>query len=221
MDHLEVKFAGSDLMPDESGAIEGYASVFGAVDKGGDVVAKGAYRKSLAAMKSSGLRVKMLWQHDPERPIGVWDEIVEDDRGLIVKGRILPEIDKGREAIALVKAGAIDGLSIGYRTIAAAKDADGNRVLKEVELWEVSLVTFPMLPSATITSVKADADILEKLKAGDRLTEREFENMVKGLGLSNSQAERAARVHLKGPGEPVEAAKDGAAFLRALLGQSA
>lgn len=221
MDQLEVKFAGSDLMPDESGAIEGYASVFGEVDNGGDVVAKGAYRKSLAAMKSGGRKVKMLWQHDPERPIGIWDEIYEDDKGLVVKGRILTDIDKGREAISLVKAGVIDGLSIGYRTIAAAKDADGNRVLTEVELWEVSLVTFPMLPVAKITSVKADADILEKLKAGDRLTEREFEHMVKGLGLSNSQAERAARVHLKGPGEPVEAAKDGAAFLRALLGQSA
>ena len=92
-------------------------------------------------------------------------------------------------------------------------------MLKELELWEVSLVTFPMLPSARVAA-KSDVpeQIIAKLKAGDRLTEREFEVAVKGLGLSNSQAERAARIHLKGQGDPATAETEAAAFCAALLG---
>ncbi len=92
----------------------------------------------------------MLWQHDPAQPIGVWDEVREDARGLYVKGRILRDVEKGREAAALIEAGAIDGLSIGYRTKRAEKDARGQRLLHDLELWEVSLVTFPMLPEARV-----------------------------------------------------------------------
>jgi hypothetical protein len=98
----------------------------------------------------------MLWQHDPAQPIGVWDEVREDASGLFVKGRILTEVEKGREAVALLAAGAIDGLSIGYRTLKAQRDGKGQRLLAEVELWEVSLVTFPMLPEARV-SAKSDA----------------------------------------------------------------
>ena len=94
----------------------------------------------------------MLWQHDPAQPIGVWDEVREDERGLWVKGRLLESTQKGREAAALIAAGAIDGLSIGYRTTRAAKNEQGQRVLSELELWEVSLVTFPMLPSARVAA---------------------------------------------------------------------
>ena len=104
----------------------------------------------LKAMKGETKQVKMLWQHDPAQPIGVWDEIYEDARGLKVKGRILRDVAKGREAAALIAAGAVDGLSIGYRTKRASKNDKGQRVLTELELWEVSLVTFPMLPSARI-----------------------------------------------------------------------
>lgn len=92
----------------------------------------------------------MLWQHDPAHPIGVWDEVREDARGLFVKGRILTDVEKGREAAALIQAGAIDGLSIGYRTKRATKNDKGQRLLTELELWEVSLVTFPMLPTARV-----------------------------------------------------------------------
>jgi HK97 family phage prohead protease len=92
----------------------------------------------------------MLWQHDPAQPIGVWDAVREDARGLFVKGRILADVAKGREAAALIAAGAIDGLSIGYRTIRATKNDKGQRLLHELELWEVSLVTFPMLPGARV-----------------------------------------------------------------------
>jgi uncharacterized protein len=136
--------------------IEGYASLFGRRDQGGDVVVAGAYAASLAALIKAGRRVKMLWQHDPGQPIGVWDVVREDARGLWVKGRILTEVDKGREAAALLAAGAIDGLSIGYRTVRAERDGKGQRMLSELELWEVSLVTFPMLPEARVAA-KGDA----------------------------------------------------------------
>lgn len=136
--------------------IEGYASVFGQADRGGDVVLPGAYRKSLKELAQNGRRVKMLWQHDPAQPIGVWDEVREDERGLFVKGRILDGIAKGREAAELIAAGALDGLSIGYRTVSARKGEGGGRHLTELELWEVSLVTFPMLPEARV-GAKGDA----------------------------------------------------------------
>jgi HK97 family phage prohead protease len=99
----------------------------------------------------------MLWQHDPAQPIGVWDEVREDATGLYVKGRILTEVARGQEAVALLAAGAIDGLSIGYRTLRAERDAKGQRLLQELDLWEVSLVTFPMLAEARVQA-KADPD---------------------------------------------------------------
>jgi HK97 family phage prohead protease len=136
--------------------VSGYASLFGKRDQGGDVVQPGAYAASLAALAAGGRRVKMLWQHDPSQPIGVWDEVREDATGLWVKGRILSEVERGREAAALLAAGAIDGLSIGYRTRRAERDGKGQRLLSELELWEVSLVTFPMLPEARV-SAKGEA----------------------------------------------------------------
>jgi HK97 family phage prohead protease len=139
----------------EGSRVEGYASVFGRRDQGGDVVARGAYAASLAALAASGRRVKMLWQHDPAQPIGVWDEVREDATGLYVKGRILTDVARGQEAVALLAAGAIDGLSIGYRTLRAERDAKGQRLLQELDLWEVSLVTFPMLAEARVQA-KAD-----------------------------------------------------------------
>lgn len=132
--------------------ISGYASLFGRKDQGGDVVQQGAYAASLKRLDAGGRRVKMLWQHDPAQPIGIWDEVREDAKGLWVKGRLLPEVEKGREAAALLAAGAIDGLSIGYRTVRAERDGKGQRLLQELELWEVSLVTFPMLPDARVGS---------------------------------------------------------------------
>lgn len=156
---LETKFCrfeeGVDI--EKGGVITGYASLFNACDQGGDVVQKGAYAASLKALAGKGRSIKMLWQHDPGQPIGIWDEVREDTRGLFVKGRFLSNVQKGAEALALVEAGAIDGLSIGYRTLRAEKDAKGHRLLHELELWEVSLVTFPMLPDARVQG-KADAD---------------------------------------------------------------
>ncbi|WP_236045267.1 HK97 family phage prohead protease [Pseudooceanicola endophyticus] len=152
---LEQKFCrfDEDLTVQADGlTIEGYASRFGACDQGGDIVQAGAYKSSLARLMAEGRRVKMLWQHDPAQPIGIWDEIREDATGLWVKGRLLEGVARGREAAELIRAGAIDGLSIGYRTKRSAKDDGGRRLLTELELWEVSLVTFPMLPSARVAA---------------------------------------------------------------------
>jgi len=165
---LERKFArfGEALEVAEAAEgtqISGYASLFGDADQGGDIVQKGAYAASLAAIAADGGRIKMLWQHDPAQPIGVWDEVREDARGLWVKGRILSDVAKGREAAALIAAGAIDGLSIGYRTVKATKNTKGQRLLSELELWEVSLVTFPMLPSARVAS-KGDTPLDQTLR---------------------------------------------------------
>ncbi|MFO8126446.1 HK97 family phage prohead protease [Yoonia sp.] len=146
--NLEHKFCalGTEVTVTDGTIINGYASLFGKSDQGGDTVEKGAYGASLA----KGRSVKMLWQHDPAQPIGVWDEVCEDAKGLWVKGRLLTDVAKGREAASLIVAGAIDGLSIGYRTVKARKDDKGGRLLSELELWEVSLVTFPMLPDARV-----------------------------------------------------------------------
>ena len=180
---LEKKFHrfDADLVVSETAkgkgaVIEGYASYFGACDQGNDVVQKGAYAASLARLAGDGRSVKMLWQHDPAQPIGIWDEVREDGRGLYVKGRLLESIGKGREAAALIAAGAIDGLSIGYRTIKAVKNDKGQRLLTELELWEVSLVTFPMLPSARVAAKgdSPEADTMRELAAAFEDARREL-----------------------------------------------
>lgn len=168
---IERKFAsGEGAVPMGADAtIAGYASWFGVEDTGRDVVEAGAYCDSLARMSAEGRRVKMLWQHDPAQVIGVWDEVREDGRGLWVKGRLLPGVERAREAAALIEAGALDGLSIGYTIRRATKDNQGRRLLKELELWEVSLVTFPMLPSARV-GAKADPwrDVARAIEAARR-----------------------------------------------------
>ncbi|SIN89114.1 hypothetical protein SAMN05444002_1287 [Vannielia litorea] len=175
---LECKFCAPEarLAVDESFEIAGYASLFGEADQGGDVVVAGAYARSLKAMAAKGQAVKMLWQHDPREPIGIWDEVREDRRGLYVKGRLLKDVARAREAAALINAGAIDGLSIGYRTKRAEKDAQGRRLLHDLELWEVSLVTFPMLREARLSGAKGETpeadegwqELAEALRAARR-----------------------------------------------------
>ena len=147
---MEYKFIDLDWKADETGVIEGYGSLYGNVDLGGDIVMAGAFADSLA----SGRKVKMLHQHDAYSVIGVWTEMSEDEIGLRVKGKLLTTIQAGKEAYELVKADALDGLSIGFRTI---KDSvsKGVRMIEKAELWEVSLVTFPMNEMARIDAVKA------------------------------------------------------------------
>ena len=136
---------------------EGYASLFGVADGAGDVVAPGAFEKSLKARGLS--RIRMLYQHFAHEPIGVWEEIREDSRGLYVRGRLVSDIERGRDVAALLGEGALNGLSIGFRTQRARRDpATGLRVLLEVELWEVSVVTFPLLHGSQVTAIGAKSE---------------------------------------------------------------
>ncbi|MGA9658244.1 MAG: HK97 family phage prohead protease [Asticcacaulis sp.] len=136
--------------------IEGYASRFGLRDLNEDVVVPGAFQPSLMSSGAGGVR--MLYQHQLKSPIGVWDELGEDETGLFVRGRILEFSPEARMVAAMVKSGVIDGLSIGFRTQKSRKGQGGLRVLTQVELWEISIVTFPMLPSARITRIFEDAE---------------------------------------------------------------
>lgn len=135
--------------------IEGYASRFGLRDLNDDVVVAGAFRDSLLNTGPKGVR--MLYQHQVKSPVGVWDELREDAIGLFVRGRILDLNAEARMVGSLVKAGVVDGLSIGFRAVKSRKDSGSLRVLTSVELWEISIVTFPMLPSARITSMREES----------------------------------------------------------------
>jgi uncharacterized protein len=138
----------------EDGTFTGYASLFGVEDLGRDVVQAGAFTKSLKSKPAS--KVKMLRGHDTSEPIGVWDSIVEDPHGLKVAGRLILGTVKGRETYELMKAGALDGLSIGYRTKNETFDRTKKvRMLNELDLHEISIVTFPMLATATVSRVKS------------------------------------------------------------------
>lgn len=145
----------------EDGTFEGYGSVFGVVDHDDDIVVKGAFAKSLAAHKLKGTRPVMAWQHDSRQIPGVWEEFIEDDYGLYLKGRLLKDdVAIAREAYALMKAGAITGLSVGIRVVVEEYDRTTYvRTIKEAELWETSLVTFPANDLARIESVKSISDV--------------------------------------------------------------
>jgi HK97 family phage prohead protease len=151
---LERKFTPVGATPiDPDGTFSGYASLFDVVDLGRDRVRRGAFSTCLAKRGAHGVR--MLWQHDPGEPIGVWMSIEEDRKGLLVQGRLEPAVERGRAALALLRRGALDGLSIGFRA-ARSRVERGTRIrdLVEIDLWEISLVTFPMLPDARVARVK-------------------------------------------------------------------
>ena len=159
------------------GSFSGYASVFGLADLGHDVIERGAFSGVLRERGASGIR--MLWQHDAAAPIGVWTAIREDARGLYVEGRLAKGVTRARETLELMRSGGLDGLSIGFRTVKARKDArTGLRHIMEADLWEISVVTFPMLPQARVSSVKAGLP-----------TVRQFERwLTRDAGLSRAAA---------------------------------
>jgi len=176
----ETKFASlalDEVEPD--GSFSGYASLFGKVDLGKDVVERGAFANSLKERGPAGIR--MLYQHDPNEPIGTWTEISEDARGLFVRGRLARNVGRAREVLALMRAGALDGLSIGFRAVRAKRDRPGGvRRILEADLWEISVVTFPMLPGARIDTVKGRRRLP---------TVRQFETwLTRDAGLSRGEA---------------------------------
>lgn len=161
---LQIKATGDD------GSIEGYGSVFGVRDNYDDVIASGAFAESLKGHKSEGTMPAMLWQHDSCEPIGVWVEMAEDSKGLRIKGQLALDTTRGKEAHALLKMGALNGLSIGFMAKQWGYDRDTEvRTLTEIDLWEVSLVTFPANEKARVTNVKAAADALAAPKDAERI----------------------------------------------------
>lgn len=187
-EYLEVKTDIKMFMEDDEdkdqGTFEGYASVFENRDLGNDIIKRGAFTKSVRKRKAKG--VKMLYQHKSDMPIGVFDEIKEDDHGLYVKGRLALKTTAGRDAYELLKMGALDAMSIGFRANQKEISYDKRtkaRQIGEVDLLEVSLVTFPMNPQAQIRSVK-----------GEDLSKREWENGLReAFSLSRSEAKVAAK----------------------------
>jgi HK97 family phage prohead protease len=159
---------------DEGGSFEGYASVFGVQDSDGDVIVKGAFKGSIDRYLSKGKMPKMLWQHDPRHIVGKFTEIREDDNGLWVKGSLILDVQQGREAYALMKAGELDAMSVGFNIVNAGGDgAMRGRVIDEVDLWEISLVTWGANPEALIVNVKSKKD---------------YERILRDAGLSRKQA---------------------------------
>lgn len=150
------------------GCFQGYASVFDELDQQGDRVLKGAFQESLKTWQAKRCLPKMLWQHDQTKPLGVWTKIKEDQKGLYVEGQLLLDVQKSREAYAMIKANILDGLSIGCQVIEAEPGENpGERLLCHVDLFEVSLVTFAANPKATITQVKNNdpqRDLFQSLK---------------------------------------------------------
>jgi len=181
--HRQTSFLELDFksLTDE-GRFEGYASLFGREDLSRDVILNGAFQDSLKKRGASG--VKLLFQHDPSEPIGVWQHIEEDQKGLKCTGKLLTEVQRAREVMTLMRAGVLDGLSIGFRVLEAERDRRRNRrLLRKLDLWEISVVTFPMQPAARITAAGTNPF------AGGTPSEREFERwLTRDAGLSRRDA---------------------------------
>lgn len=161
-----------------SGAFHGYGNVYGVVDQGNDVVAHGAFANSLAQMRSKGRQPAMLWQHRSGEPIGAYQSVREDSKGLHVEGTLALKTVRGAEAYELVKMGAISGLSIGFDTKHATTDQkSGVRTIAKADLHEISLVTFPMNDDSRISGVKG-------------LTKPELEQRLRDAGFSQREAKR-------------------------------
>lgn len=193
MDRLEFKFAPDDVT--STGTFSGYGAVFGNVDAYGDVIAKGAFKGSLREWRAQKKLPPMLSQHggwmmgDMDAiPIGIWEEMSEDEHGLQVKGRIINlDTERGKTIYGAMKEGALDGMSIGYRAkkfTLGTKPEEPRRKLEEIDLVEVSVVTFPANGKARVASVKSARDIE---------TIRDFEAFLRDVGgFSHAQAKAIA-----------------------------
>jgi uncharacterized protein len=164
----------------ESGEIEGYGSVFNVEDSYSDVIAPGAFAKSLAVHQSENTMPAMLWQHASDAPVGLWTKMAEDAHGLLVKGQLCLDIQKGKDAHALLKMRAVSGLSIGFASKNWVYNRDSDiRTLTEIELWEVSLVTFPANGKARVTNVKSALELASP---------KDAERILRDAGFSKADA---------------------------------
>lgn len=180
----------------EEGVISGYGAIFNNVDDYGDRIVPGAFGKCLARHAAAKTAPLMLWNHNSDKPIGVWTEMAEDKKGLKVTGKLVMDVPLAKEVYALLKAGAMRGLSIGYRTVSDA--IEGNvRLLKEIDLWEVSPVTFPANGKATVTAVKSASawdDFARRLRDGTPPSTKEFEDILREAGVPKTLATQIASV---------------------------
>ena len=169
----------------DSREFQGHGSIFGNTDYGGDIVMPGAFKRSLAQHHKSGGLPAMFWMHDAAKVPGKWVEMAEDKQGLSVKGVLAPT-PLGDEVHTLLKMQAVSGMSIGYRTLDQDYDSDGNRLIKEAELWEVSVVSLPMNPLAQVTHVKTRLS-----ERGEYVPSiREFESILRDVGFSIDVSKR-------------------------------
>ena len=179
----------NDKIVEKNGEISGYASVFDVVDGHGDVILKGAFQKAVKLFKIGIKKPKFLWQHDVASPIGIIDEIFEDDYGLFIKAHLLLDIPKAREACSLIRNKAINGFSIGYN-VRNGYEKNGIKYLTDINLLEISVVTFPACEQAIISEVK-NSDIVRDLKS---ISEK-IKNLMKGenYGFRNSKCHFGTR----------------------------
>lgn len=164
----------------DKGVFEGYLAVFNNLDQGKDVILPEAFTKSLGEHKERNTSPKLLWQHSPMSPLGTWKNVRVDSHGVIGEGHLLLDTQKGAETYSMIKAQAVNGISIGYRTLDFDSRLDGGRDLKELDLVEASVVTFPMNTSAVITSVKNVESI------------RDIERVLRDAGIPNTFAKLVA-----------------------------
>lgn len=187
MNHAAFPFDIKSLS--DAGQIEGLAAGYGNLDAHGDIFAPGAFTKSIAAISRGGRTPAMLLHHDQRRPAGRWTDFAETPKGLVVKGHLAIEAADGREAYALLKGGALTGLSVGYREKAAKAGPQGANLITEADLFEVSLVATPSNPITTISSVKGIGDV------------RDLENLLREHGFSSRKAKAAASAAWRAVGD--------------------
>jgi HK97 family phage prohead protease len=215
---FQVKAAG------DAGEIEGYASVFGVRDSYNEVVLPGAFSDSLAKHKREGTYPLMLWQHNPDEPIGVWNELSDDGKGLFGKGKLLQGVRRADEALIMLKAGAIQGMSIGYREVdVTPADNTTPRQLVKLDLLEASIVSFPANRRARVDAVKADvmmSDFARRLRDGDAPSIKEFEDVLREAGVPKAMAVQIASVGyakaIRSDSDGVEAIKSASAVSDAI-----
>lgn len=182
---LQISLPLLELRSESQGIITGYGAVFGGIDSYGDTIIKGAFRESLAQHKANGSAPVMLWAHKPESPVGRWTDMIEDARGLKLTGQINMRTSAGTEAFEHLKAGDINGLSIGYRIPKGGSEyREGINFLKRIDLAEVSIVSVPADSAARISSIKA-----QTVKPA---TVRSLEEALKEIGYSRNEARNIA-----------------------------
>jgi HK97 family phage prohead protease len=179
----------------DAGTFTGYGSIFGNLDSYGEIVEAGAFAKSLARHAKEKTSPLLLWQHNSDEPIGTWEDLEEDAKGLKGTGRFVMETARGREVHALLKAGAVRGLSIGYREVKSEPQGN-NRLLKELDLMEISIVSFPANRRASVTAVKSDRmeEFARRLRDGEPMPVKEFEDILREAGVPKSMAVQIASV---------------------------